>query len=214
MNPPPWPNSKTQVPFEAKGLVKFPELGSADPFHPCPLLSRWQGYLHSGLPWEGSALGLSLPPPAPFILSRPVSRHGRVSWSEKISGCPESEPSIHPHSQAGPPALGPRHLLVAVRESVCVAAGSSLSVLVLLSQIQAQVPKVLLARCPLAQRLPPPPHGPLLFLFAFTQHLGGAPSGAAGSREGWGLQAKNQGGEMLLPSRAVSWRQRPPEYGF
>lgn len=39
MNPRPWPNSKTQVPFEAKGLVKFPELGSADPFRPCPLLS-------------------------------------------------------------------------------------------------------------------------------------------------------------------------------
>ena len=57
MNPPPWPNSKTQVPFEAKGLVKFPELGSADPFRPCPLLSRWQGYSHSGPPWEGSALG-------------------------------------------------------------------------------------------------------------------------------------------------------------
>ena len=115
-----------------------------------PLLSRWQGYSHSGPPWEGSALGLSLPPPAPFILSRPVSRHSRASWSEKISGCPESEPSIHPHSQAGPPALGPRHLLVAIRESVCVAPGSSLSVLVLLNQIQVQVPKVLLAQCPLA----------------------------------------------------------------
>lgn len=186
MNPSPWPNFKTQVPFEAKGLVKFPELGSADPFRPCPLLSRWQGYSHSGPPWEGSALGLSLPPPAPFILSQPVSRHGRASWSDKTSGCPESEPSIHPHSQAGPLALGPRHLLVAVRESVCVAPGSSLSVLVLLNQIQVQVPKVLLAQCPLAQRLPPPPHGPLLFLFAFTQHLGGTPNGAAGSREGWG----------------------------
>lgn len=107
MNPPPWPNSKTQVPFEAKGLVKFPELGSADPFLPCPLLFRWQGYSHSGPPWEGSALGLSLPPPAPFILSRPVCWHGRASWSEKISGCPESEPSTHPHSQARPLALGP-----------------------------------------------------------------------------------------------------------
>lgn len=186
MNPQPWPNSKTQVPFEAKGLVKFPELGSADPFLPCPLLSQWQGYSHSGPPWEGSALGMSLPPPDPFILSRPVSRHGRASWSEKISGCPESEPSTHPHSQAGPSVLGPRHLLVAVRESVCVAPGSSLSVLVLLNQIQVQVPKVLLAQCPLAQRLPPPPHGPLLLLFAFTQHLGGTPKGAAGSREGWG----------------------------
>lgn len=185
MNPPPWPNSKTQVPFEAKGLVKFPELGSADPFLPCPLLSQWQGYSHSGPPWEGSALGLSLPPPALFILSRPVSPHGRASWSE-ISGCPESEPSTHPHSQAGPPVLGSRHLLVAIIESVCVAPGSSLSVLVLLNQIQVQVPKVLLAQCPLTERLPPPPHGTLLLLFAFTQHLGGTPNGAAGSREGWG----------------------------
>lgn len=166
--------------------MKFPELGSADPFLPCPLLSQRQGYSHSGPPWKRSALGLSLPPPAPFILSRPVSWHGRACWSEKISGCPESEPSTHPHSQAGPSALGPRHLLVAIRESVCVAPGSSLSVLVLLNQIQVQVPKVLLAQCPLAQRLPPPPHSPLLLLFTFTQHLGGTLNGAAGSRERWG----------------------------
>lgn len=94
--PPPWPNSKTQVPFEAKGLVKFPELGSVDPFFPCPLLSQWQGYSHSGRPWGGSALGLSLPPPAPFILSRPVSWHGRACWSEKtwaaLSRSPHSPP--------------------------------------------------------------------------------------------------------------------------
>lgn len=55
--PPPWPNSKTQVPFEAKGLVKFPELGSADPFLPCPLLSlsgrdtHTQGRHGEGLLW-------------------------------------------------------------------------------------------------------------------------------------------------------------------
>lgn len=55
--PPPWPNSKTQVPFEAKGLVKFPELGSVDPFFPCPLLSQWQGYSHSGRPWGGLLWG-------------------------------------------------------------------------------------------------------------------------------------------------------------
>lgn len=93
-------------------------------------------------------------------------------------------PSTHPHSQVGSPDLGPRHLLVAIRESVCVAPGSSLSVLVLLNQVQVQVPKVLLAQCPLAQRLPPPPHGPFLLFFALTQHLGGTPNGAAGSREG------------------------------
>lgn len=127
-------------------------------------------------------------PPATssVILSRPVSWHGRASWSERTSGCPESEPSTHPHSQAGTLALGPRHLLVAIRESVCVAPGSSLSVLVLLNQIQVQVPKVLLAQCPLAQCLLPPPHGPLFLLFAFTQHLGRTPNGAARSREGWG----------------------------
>lgn len=34
------------------------------------------------------------------------------------------------------------------------------------------------------------------------------------AERGGGLQAMNQGGEMLLPSRAVSWRQTPPEYGF
>lgn len=34
------------------------------------------------------------------------------------------------------------------------------------------------------------------------------------AERGWGLQAMNHGGEILLPSRAVSWRQRPPEYGF
>lgn len=34
------------------------------------------------------------------------------------------------------------------------------------------------------------------------------------AERGGGLQAMNHGGEMLLPSRAVSWRQRPPEYGF
>lgn len=34
------------------------------------------------------------------------------------------------------------------------------------------------------------------------------------AERGGGLQAMNHGGEMLLPSRAVSWRQTPPEYGF
>lgn len=34
------------------------------------------------------------------------------------------------------------------------------------------------------------------------------------AERGGGLQAMNHGGEILLPSRAVSWRQRPPEYGF
>lgn len=34
------------------------------------------------------------------------------------------------------------------------------------------------------------------------------------AERGGGLQAMNHGGETLLPSRAVSWRQRPPEYGF
>lgn len=34
------------------------------------------------------------------------------------------------------------------------------------------------------------------------------------AERGGGLQAMNHGGEMLLPSRAASWRQRPPEYGF
>lgn len=51
MTPPPWPNSKTQVPFEAKGLVRFPELGSADPVLPCPLLSHRQGRHGRGLLW-------------------------------------------------------------------------------------------------------------------------------------------------------------------
>lgn len=34
------------------------------------------------------------------------------------------------------------------------------------------------------------------------------------AERGGGLQAMNHGGELLLPSGAVSWRQRPPEYGF
>ena len=34
------------------------------------------------------------------------------------------------------------------------------------------------------------------------------------AERGGGLQAMNHGGEILLPSRAVSCRQRPPEYGF
>lgn len=34
------------------------------------------------------------------------------------------------------------------------------------------------------------------------------------AERGGGLQAMNHGGEMLLPSRAVSRRQTPPEYGF
>lgn len=34
------------------------------------------------------------------------------------------------------------------------------------------------------------------------------------AERGGGLHAMNHGGDMLLPSRAVSWRQRPPEYGF
>lgn len=37
------------------------------------------------------------------------------------------------------------------------------------------------------------------------------------AERGGGLQAMNHGGEMLLPSQAVPWRQTPPappEYGF
>lgn len=107
MNPPPWPNSKTQVPFEAKGLVKFPELGSADPFLPCPSLSRWQGYSHSGPPWEGSALGMSLPPPAPFILSRPVSLSlVELPGARRFPAALSRSPPLTPIPRLGPWSWG------------------------------------------------------------------------------------------------------------
>lgn len=103
--PPPWPNSKTQVPFEAKGLMKFPEVGSADPFLPCPALSWWQGYSHSGPPRQGSALGLSLPPPASFILSRPISWHGRACW-RRFPAALSRSPPLTPIPRLGPQPWG------------------------------------------------------------------------------------------------------------
>lgn len=92
----------------------------------------------------------AVPPATSSVYLVPASL---LAWSSLLEredlGCPESEPSTHPLSQAGPSALEPPHVLVAIRQSVCVAPGSSLSGLVFLNQIQVQVPKVLLAQSPL-----------------------------------------------------------------
>lgn len=96
--------------------MKFPELGSADPFLPCPSLSV------AGILTLRAAMGRvcsgAVPPATSSVYLVPASL---LAWSSLLEqedlGCPESEPSTHPLSQAGPSALGPSHVLVAIRQS-------------------------------------------------------------------------------------------------
>lgn len=96
--------------------MKFPELGSADPFLPCPLLSV------AGILTLRAAMGRvcsgAVPPATSSVYLVPASLLAWWSLLEQEDlGCPESEPSTHPRSQAGPSALGPSHVLVAIRQS-------------------------------------------------------------------------------------------------
>lgn len=101
MNPPPWPNSKTQVPFEAKGLVKFPELGSADPFLPCPLLSPWQEYSHSGP--HGKGLLWGCPSRHQLCLSCPGQSLGMVELpGVRFPAALSGSPPLIPIPRLGP----------------------------------------------------------------------------------------------------------------
>lgn len=106
MNPPPWPNSKTQVPFEAKGLVKFPELGPADPFLPCPLPFRGQGYSHSGPPWEGLLWGR--PSRHQLRLSCPGQSLGMVELpgARRFPAALSQSPPLTPITRLGPQPWG------------------------------------------------------------------------------------------------------------
>lgn len=45
MNPPPWPNSKTQMPFESKGASEIPRAGVSRPLPSLPIAFSVAGIL-------------------------------------------------------------------------------------------------------------------------------------------------------------------------
>lgn len=150
--------------------MKFPELGSTDrPLPSLPIALSVAGILTLRAATRRVCSG---PSRNQFRLSCPGQSLGMVelAGARRLPAALSRSPPLTPFPRLGPQVRA--LTLVSSHKTVFVAPGYSLSVLVFLDQVKVQVPKVLLAQCPLAQCLASPPNSPFLFFFTFTQHLG------------------------------------------